>query len=257
MDPRSIDITRHPDVPLLHGFFGRAGGVSQGIYASLNVGTRGDDLPACLEENKKRAVFALHVSLPLCMPKQEHTGTVHRVEGTDYVPKHPADALVTTCRDVVLGIATADCGPVLLCDAERGVIGAAHAGWRGAVGGILENTVKAMQELGARPEAVVAVLGPCIRQRHYEVSHDVYAVFAQQHKDNTVFFQSEEPGKYLFDLPGYILHRLTQVIGKAYDVEKDTFSGPFFSCRRAASLGQKGFGCNLSAITLSGAVQTC
>lgn len=246
------------DLPALrHAFFTREGGVSEGLYASLNCGLGSGDDPGHVTENRRRAAHALEVEanhLLTCF--QTHSATVATVErpwAADERPK--ADALVTRTPNLALGILTADCAPVLLADAEAGVIGAAHAGWKGALGGVLDATVAAMESLGAVGPRIIAGIGPCIAQRSYEVGPDFSAPFVAQAVENADFFRAGRGDRMLFDLRGYVARRLIAAgVGSVQPLPCDTCSEKdrFFSYRRACQRGERDYGRALSAIVLDG-----
>jgi YfiH family protein len=236
--PRLTD----PMLAVPHGFFTREGGVSTGPYASLNCSLSGADERAAVLENRARVARSLGVA-----PAQ--LVGLHQVHGTEVAtvtaPWAPgegpkADGMVTATPGIALGVVTADCGPVLFADAEAGVVGAAHAGWRGAVAGILEATVAAMVALGAEPPRITAVIGPCIRQASYEVASDLRgAVLARDPADDR-FFAPGRPERWLFDLAGYCAMRLGQAgVGRVSVTPGDTAAEPhrFFSHRRRTLAG--------------------
>jgi YfiH family protein len=241
---------------LRHGFFTRKGGVSEGIYSSLNCGLGSGDDPAKVGENRARAMALLELPAPaLATVYQHHSADVVRVETPWAQAARPkADAMVTVRPGVALGIGTADCAPVLLADVSAGVIGAAHAGWRGAVGGVLEATVKAMTELGAEPARIHAAIGPTIGQGSYEVGPEFPAPFLAQDPGNARFFiPSKRTGHFMFDLPGYVAARLRRLgLGAVEDLARDTCAeaDTFFSYRRTTLAGEKDYGRGLSAIAL-------
>jgi hypothetical protein len=242
---------------LRHGFFTRNGGVSEGIYSSLNCGLGSGDDPAKVSENRTRAMGRLDLPvLALATVYQHHSADVVRVEAPWPQAARPkADAMVTVRPDVALGIGTADCAPVLFADAAAGVIGAAHAGWRGAVGGVLEATVRAMTELGAEPAHIHAAIGPTIGQASYEVGPEFPAPFLAQDPGNARFFvASKRAGYFMFDLPAYVAARLRRLgLGAVEDVARDTCAeaDQFFSYRRTTLAGEKDYGRGLSAIALA------
>ena len=240
-----------------HGFFTRHGGVSTAPYSSLNCGLGSGDDRARVAENRARA--ARHFELPaanLVTVYQIHSPNVVRVSEPWPAEASPrADAMVTDKPGVMLGILAADCAPVLLADAEARVIGAAHAGWRGALSGVVEATVGAMEQLGARRSHIVAAIGPCIGQASYEVSDNFAPPFLQQDKNNAKFFIPGRPGKLQFDLPGYLLQRLGLLgVASAEATGQDTQreEADFFSYRRTTLRGEKDYGRLLSAIALTG-----
>ena len=239
-----------------HGFFGRRGGVSQGVWDSLNVGLRSGDRPERVAANRARAAEALGATPGgLVTARQVHGVTALAVAapwGNAEAPE--ADALVTDRPGLLLGVLAADCGPILLADPEAGVIGAAHAGWKGALGGVLEGVVAAMVGLGAAPARITAVLGPCIAQPSYEVGPEFVACFTAQAADNVRFF-APFGERAQFDLKGYIGQRLRLAgVGRVEVMPHDTCADEkhFFSYRRTTLRGEDRFGLQLSAIVLEG-----
>jgi YfiH family protein len=239
-----------------HGFFTRRGGVSAGTYASLNCGFGSRDDPAAVRENRERAVASLgHARREIATAYQIHSRRVVEVDAPWQPGSGPeADGMVSTRRGVAIGIMTADCVPVLLADAEAGVVGAAHAGWRGALSGIVEETVAAMVARGARPERIHAAVGPCIGPASYEVGMDLRRAFLDQDDANGRFFGSaERSGHYLFDLGGYVRQRLDRIgVGYISSIPRDTCAEAesFFSYRRTCREGGDDYGRNLSMIML-------
>jgi purine-nucleoside/S-methyl-5'-thioadenosine phosphorylase / adenosine deaminase len=245
------------DPRLRHGFFTRAGGVSTGIFASLNCSLGSGDALADVAENRRRAMAALDLGLDkLVTCRQIHGIDVVTVERPwDDADRPRADAMVTRQRGLALGILTADCAPVLLADAEAGVIGAAHAGWRGAFAGVVAATVEAMTRAGARVERMRAGIGPCIGFASYEVGPDFPAPFLAQDPANIAFFRAApRPGHHLFDLAGYVHAQLLRA-GVAFveSAGADTAAeaARFFSWRRTCLEGERQFGHELSAICLA------
>lgn len=239
-----------------HAFFTREGGVSGGLYASLNCGLGSGDHADNVATNRRRAMERLDLAADaLVTCYQIHSPTVVEVDTPWTRENTPrADAMVTTRPGVALGILTADCAPVLFADRKARVIGAAHAGWRGAVGGVLDATVEAMSKHGARPASMIAAIGPCIAQRSYEVGPEFPAPFiALDPADAMFFIPSARPGHFMFDLRGYVAKRLTKIgIGEVHQMPNDTCREEerFFSYRRACLRGEKDYGRGLSAITL-------
>jgi YfiH family protein len=239
-----------------HAFFTREGGVSEGIYASLNCGFGSNDDPAKVRKNRALAMERLELKPEaLVTVFQEHTANaviVDRPFAHDQAPV--ADAMVTDRPGIALGILTADCAPVLLADAKAKVIGAAHAGWRGALHGILEGTMAKMVELGAKPAHIVAAVGPCIARRSYEVGPEFPAPFLEADPDNAFFFQnSPREGKFMFDLAGYVSRRLMSLgVPDVSTTPCDTNleAGRFFSYRRTTALKETDYGRQLSAIVI-------
>ncbi|HYC69231.1 peptidoglycan editing factor PgeF [Brevundimonas sp.] len=239
-----------------HGFFTRQGGVSTGLYDSLNTGVGSSDDPAAVAENRRR--IAAHfggMSDDIAACYQIHSA-VARVAEAGWKGERPeGDATVTAAPGVVCAVLTADCAPVLLADPEAGVVGAAHAGWKGALGGIVHSTVAAMEALGARPARMVAVVGPCIAQASYEVGADYQDRFEHHDPGSGRFFApGAGPDKRQFDLPGYVLWRLEQAgVADAAWTGDDTRADAarFFSNRRAYLNGEPDFGRLMSAIRLT------
>lgn len=242
---------------IAHGFFTRAGGVSEGLYASLNCGPGSGDDPARVKENRARATRQLGGKLEnLCTLYQAHGVTVHRVEKPFGEMRPEGDGLVTKTPGLILGILAADCAPVLLADLEAGVIGAAHAGRPGALKGIVQETVKAMQALGAAPTRIIAAVGPCLAQPNHELGEDWRQRFLDQDEDNKRFFiPSARPAHWLFDLKAYVEKCLGKAgVGHIDTLPDDTYADEarFFSYRRATHLGETDYGRQLSAICLRG-----
>lgn len=241
-----------------YAFLTREGGVSEGIYASLNCGPGSADDPAHVAENRKRAVTMAGLGFsPLVTCHQVHSPDVIRVTEPwtrENAPK--ADGMVTDRPGLALGVLTADCAPVLFADAKQGVVGAAHAGWRGAAAGVLEATVREMTALGARPEAIHAAVGPCIAQKSYEVGGDLcQAVLKASDWALDLFTPSGRDEHYLFDLPGYVAGRLTRLgLGRVEILGLDTYGDErrFFSYRRTTHHGGGDYGRQLSVIGLVG-----
>jgi len=238
--------------PLRHGFFTRRGGASSGIFAGLNCGRASSDQSEIVAINRARVAEAMAAAPDaLCAIHQVHSARVAFADPEAETPE--ADGIVTDRPGLVLTVLTADCQPVLFADAEAGVIGAAHAGWRGALDGVLEATVAAMVTLGARREAITAVIGPSISQRAYEVGPEFLEDFMAEDPANTRFFANGEGDRYLFDLPAYGLHRLREAgVGHAEWTRHCTYSDPerFFSYRRATHQGEADYGRLISAIRL-------
>jgi YfiH family protein len=237
-----------------HGFFTRQGGVSVGAYASLNCSfSSGDDRDA-VTENRERAVRALGGG-QLVGLMQVHSAEVVEVN-TPWQPGAgpKADAMVTKRGGVALGVVTADCAPILLSDTQAGVVGAAHAGWRGAVTGVIEATVAAMTRLGARPDRIAAGIGPCIQQASYEVGSDLRDAVLRQAASNAQFFApGRQPVRWRFDLPGYCASRLASAgVDSIATVQADTSADEtrFFSHRRRTLRGGGPIGHQISIIVL-------
>lgn len=243
---------------IAHAFFTREGGVSGGCYASLNGGIGSRDSAANVTENRTRMAAALGVE-PHCLltAYQTHSVEVATAEAPWTPQTRPrADGIVTRMPSLAIGVSTADCGPVLFADPQARVIGAAHAGWRGALGGIVEATVEAMERLGASRERMRAALGPMIRQRSYEVGPDLIARFAVEDPASKGFFTAApRTGHALFDLGGYVAERLRRAgIRAVEDVGLCTYADPrlFFSYRRATHQAEDDYGRHVNAIALVG-----
>lgn len=240
-------------LPLRHGFFTRRGGASSGVFAGLNCGTGSSDQTEAVAINRLRAAAALRVD-------PDHLIGVHQVHSADVVtlsgplPVRPrADAMVTATPGLALSVLTADCQPVLFADTRAGVIGAAHAGWRGALNGVLEAVLEAMEALGASREDTVAVIGPTISQPAYEVGPEFLDRFTAEHPDNARFFAEGDGDRLLFDLPGFGLHRLRRAgIGRAEWTRHCTYrdADRFYSFRRCTHAREADYGRLLSAIRL-------
>jgi YfiH family protein len=242
---------------ITHGFFGREGGVSTGIYESLNCGPGSKDAPDAVAENRRRVADALGPQgepPQLVSLNQVHSPIVHVFPAWEARPE--GDAMVTATPGLALGILTADCAPVLLADPRAKVIGAAHAGWKGALGGVLEATLDAMEKLGAMRGHVHAVVGPCISQAHYEVGWDFRDRFLELGlKQRRFFAVSDRPGHYRFDLPGYVVHRLTAAgAGSVESLGVCTYppENGYFSFRRTTHTATPDYGRQISAIVLAG-----
>jgi YfiH family protein len=238
-----------------HGFFGRSGGVSTGDLAGLNVGYGSNDDRSAIDENRNRAVAAVLAGGDLVTVHQVHSHRVVYAERSwPHADRPRADAMVTDRRGLLLGILTADCAPVLFADPQGGVIGASHAGWRGALAGVTDETIVAMEDLGARRERIHAAVGPCIGQRSYEVDDGFRHRFVAADEANERFFVAGPTGKPHFDLEAYVVHRLLAAsIGEVEALHLDTYSEPdrFYSYRRATHGGEADYGRQLSAIALS------
>ncbi|GLR53149.1 peptidoglycan editing factor PgeF [Shinella yambaruensis] len=239
-----------------HGFFTRAGGVSDGIYRGLNVGLGSKDERGKVEENRARVARWFSVTPDrLATVHQVHSPDVVVVDG-DYDGARPqADALVSAAPGMVLGVLAADCGPILFCDPEARVVGAAHAGWKGALYGVLESTVTAMERLGANRRNIVASLGPSISRRNYEVGPEFVERFLGVDKAYERYFTpSEKPGHALFDLPGLTTQRLAEAGVTAENLDICTYPDEdrFFSYRRTTHRQEPDYGRQISAIMLRG-----
>ncbi|MFU8779302.1 MAG: peptidoglycan editing factor PgeF, partial [Roseovarius sp.] len=239
--------------PLRHGFFTRRGGASSGVFSGLNCGPGSSDQSEIVQINRSRVAEAMGVAA-------DHLITLHQVHSADVVTvtgpietRPRADAMVTNVPGLALAVLTADCQPVLFADVGNGVIGAAHAGWRGALDGVLEATVAGMEGLGADRRRIKAVIGPTISQAAYEVGPEFIEEFLAEDSDNARFFANGAGGRYQFDLPGFGLHRLRQSgIGQAEWTRHCTYGDPerFYSYRRTTHAGEADYGRLISTIRL-------
>ena len=237
-----------------HGFLGRTGGVSTGIHAGLNVGIGSDDDAAAVAENRRLASEAVLPGAALVTLYQTHSADCVTVRSPFEERLRPrADALVTDRPGLALGILTADCAPVLLADQAAGVVGAAHAGWKGAIGGVTDATILAMEALGAKRERIAAAIGPCIARASYEVDDAFARRFEAHDPANERFFAEGRDGHFQFDLEAYVAHRLASAgIGRVALLGLDTYADEarFFSYRRATHRGEPGYGRQISIIGL-------
>ena len=243
------------DETIRHGFFTRKGGVSTGLYRGLNIGVGSNDNQLDIAENRNRAaasVFGVGGS-EILTPWQVHSPDAVIVTGPFYDERPKADGIVTATPGVLIGVVTADCGPILFCDPKAKVIGAAHAGWKGALYGVLENTIAAMETIGAKRDDIKAVLGPCISQQNYEVGPEFVSAFASAEPSYHRFFApSKKSGHAMFDMWGFILHRLERagleasVTGECTYADEDNF----FSFRRTTHRKEVDYGRQLSAISI-------
>jgi purine-nucleoside/S-methyl-5'-thioadenosine phosphorylase / adenosine deaminase len=240
-----------------HAFFTREGGVSEGLYASLNGGIGSDDDRAHVIENRARMAAALGVApAALLTAYQIHSPDVIIAEGPWTHEARPrADAIATRVPGLAIGVSTADCGPVLLADGEARVIAAAHAGWRGALDGVTDAAIATMERLGAVRERIVAAIGPMIRQPNYEVGGDLIDRFLAADPSNDRFFRpAARSGHALFDLAGYVAARLTRAgVARVDDLGVCTYAEPgrFFSFRRTTHRGEPDYGRHINAIVLA------
>jgi len=248
-------LTHNALLPARHGFFTRCGGVSSGIFAGLNCGPGSSDQADAVAQNRRLVAGAFGL-------EPEHLATVHQVHSAEVLvldapthePRPRCDAMVTCRKGIALGILTADCQPVLFADPVAGVIGAAHAGWKGALGGVLGATVAAMEGLGATRGNIAAVIGPCISQAAYEVGPEFLDQFTAINADHAQFFKEGTGDRFMFDLPAFGLWCLCEAgVAQAHWSGHCTYSDPerFFSYRRATHRGEADYGRLISAIALS------
>lgn len=255
MSGTGVEVLTHPALAgAAHGFLGRAGGVSEGLHAGLNVSYSEDD-PALTAENRRRAGAAVLPGAALLTCYQIHSAEVVTVTAPWADRDRPrADALVTDRRGLLLGVLTADCAPVLFHDAAAGVVGAAHAGWKGAFSGVTDATIAAMEALGASRAGIAAVIGPCIAQRSYEVDEAFEQRFLHADPATERFFRPGAPGHAWFDLEGYVAARLQAAgIGSVAMLGQDTYAqeARFYSFRRATHRGEPGYGRQIALIGLA------
>ncbi len=237
-----------------HGFLGRRGGVSTGLVAGLKVGLGYADDPAAVAENRRRAAYAVLPGAPLVTAYQVHSADVVTVTQPWPDEARPrADALVTDRPGILLGILTADCAPVLFLDPQAGVVGAAHAGWKGALAGVTDATLDAMEALGAARGRIVAAIGPCIARASYEVDEAFFARFAAVDPADARFFADGRDGHHQFDLEAYVAHRLAAAgVGRVTALGRDTYADAegYYSFRRATHRGEPDYGRQISLIGL-------
>ena len=258
MDSLKSDLlSRRSDVR--HGFFTRRGGVSAGLYASLNCGPGSGDDAGCVAENRARVADSLGLGADasrLSTVAQIHGAEVVRLREPLPAGRHPrADALVTDAPGVAIGVLTADCVPVLFVDTESRAVAVAHAGWKGALAGVVEATVAAMESLGVPAGRIAACVGPCIQQRSYEVGAELRRGFVDADPANDAYFRaSARAGHFLFDLSQYVAKRLSAAgVADVERIESDTYSDEyrFFSYRRATHRGEADYGRQVSAVALA------
>jgi len=249
-----IDFVTAPGLGVPHGFIGRGGGVSAGIFSSLNVGLGSTDAPEAVHENRHRAVAAVAPGAALVTLHQVHSNIVVPVTSVYPDADRPyADAMVTATRGLALGILTADCAPILLADAEAGVIGAAHSGWKGALHDIAGATVAAMEALGARREHIVAAVGPCIARASYEVDAGFRDRFLADDAAHDGFFARGRGDRFQFDLEGFVAMRLAAAgVRHVAALGIDTYPDDdrWFSYRRTTHRGEPDYGRQISLIAL-------
>ena len=238
-----------------HGFFGRRGGVSKGIFASLNCGPGSGDDRANVIANRKRVTDALSPGAPLLTLYQIHSAESVSVTAPWNIGEGPhADAMATNVPGLALGILTADCAPVLFADTDARVIGAAHAGWKGALGGVTDSAIAAMEALGAKRTRIAAAIGPCISQTNYEVGPEFQDRFLESDSHFARFFiPSDKPDHFRFDLEGFVAQRLAACgIARVEQLSTCTYAAEddFFSFRRATHRGETDYGRQVSAIVL-------
>ena len=253
---RAVEVVRASSLGAIrHGFLGRRGGVSVGELAGLNVGYGSKDERASIFENRKRAIAAVLPDAELVTVHQVHSADALYADRAWPQDERPhADAMVTDRPRLLLGILTADCAPVLFADSDAGVIGAAHAGWRGALAGVTDSTIAAMEKLGARRHRIAAAVGPCIAQLSYEVGDYFRRSFVEQEPGSERFFAESATGKPHFDLPAYVVHRLIAAgVELVEALHLDTYAEPdrFYSFRRATHRGEADYGRQVSLIALA------
>jgi len=254
--PYTSPIFSHDTGPytIKHGFFGRKGGLSKGLYQGLNVGLGSNDDPSTIIQNRKLASDHIIADATLHSVHQIHSASVVIAGDKTCSANRPqADALVTNKPNILLGILTADCVPILFADHETGIIGAAHAGWKGAITGVTDNVIKQMVSLGAARENILCAIGPCIAQKSYEVDNGFYNVFIQDNPDSDHFFKVGKMDHYQFDIEAYVASRLAKAgIKNIHCLSQDTYSqeGEFYSYRRSCHKGEDGYGRQISIIAM-------
>jgi polyphenol oxidase len=252
----TIDVTKAKSLSSIpHGFLGRKGGVSGGIYASLNIALGSKDVRENVIENRRRAVEAVLPGAGLARVYQIHSADVVTITGANNQDDPPkGDAMVTNTPGVLLGISTADCVPVLFAEMEAGVVGAAHSGWKGSIAGVNEATIAAMEALGADRDRIICAIGPCIAQKSYEVDDAFFQRFAEADPANERFFGAGKVGHHQFDIEGYVASRLAAAgISRIECLGQDTYAQPdrFFSYRRTCHLGEPDYGTQISLIGIA------
>ena len=250
-----VEVIRADTISVPHGFLGRRGGVSTGELAGLNIGYGSRDDRDAIAENRRRATEAVLPGAQLAAVHQVHSAeVVHADQPWPHDQRPHADAMVTDRPGLLLGILTADCAPVLFADGQAGVVGAAHAGWRGALAGVTDATLDAMERLGARRGRIVAAVGPCIGQSSYEVDDTFRARFVEVDPAYSTFFLSMAGSKAHFDLEAYVIHRLQAAgVARIESVHLDTYTDPdrFYSYRRASHRGEADYGRQVSLVGLA------
>lgn len=238
---------------ICHAFTTRQGGVSSGAFASLNAALEKGDTPQDVHENRRRIAQHLDGSIDqLVTARQTHSNKVIIADTSWDHKNHPeGDALVTRAKNLIIGVITADCVPVLLADPQSGIVAAVHAGWKGATSQIIQNTVQTMKSMGAEPSRILAAIGPCIWQDSYEVNHDFYNNLPD---DRSFFKPSHKASHWMFDLPGYVEQQLK--LSGVYQISPspaDTYHDEkrFFSNRRRTHKNETQFGCSLSCIKIT------
>lgn len=249
-----VPVIRAPALDgVAHGFLGREGGVSTGIHAGLNVGIGSDDDAVAVAENRARATRAVLPGAQLVTVFQVHANDCVTVHAPFEGERPRADALVTDRPGLALGILTADCAPVLFADVAAGVVGAAHAGWKGAISGVTDSTIRAMEALGARRDRISAAIGPCIARASYEVDDAFAQRFEGEDPANERFFAPARAGHHQFDLEAYVVHRLAAAgLMRIAALGLDTYADEarFYSYRRATHRGEPGYGRQIAVIGL-------
>lgn len=240
---------------LKHGFFTRIGGMSEGVYQGLNCAYSSGDDKDSITANRAKVAETLGVEVDrLVTVRQVHGAKVATISAPFKTDMPEADGIVTATRGLAIGVLTADCAPVLFADKKAKIIGAAHAGWKGAVGGVMEQTIAAMEALGAKREHIHAAIGPCIGPLSYEVGADFKKPFLEQDAENDMFFKpAAKDGHFIFNLPGYAVHRLKKAgINTVYDTQQDTLPNEdvYYSYRRSCQRKEADYGRQMSAIVL-------
>ena len=235
-----------------HCFFSRKNGKSEGIYESLNCGLGSNDKIENVESNLEIVAKNFNINKKqLVLMNQSHSNIVQIVEKKNILEKVNADAILTESKNLALGVLTADCAPILIYESNKNIIGCIHAGWKGALGGIIENTFKKLNEMGGDTRKVIACIGPCIAQKNYEVKEDFYEKFIKNSLSNELFFIKNKSGTYNFNLRAFIIKKLNNYgVLSIENIDIDSFEkkNQYFSHRRAKKLGENDYGRCISVI---------
>ena len=235
-----------------HCFFSRKNGVSKGIYESLNCGIGSKDQKENVEKNLDIVSEKFNINKDsLTLMSQTHSNKVKIIDTNNFLEKIECDALLTKNSDIALSVLTADCIPILIYEKNKGIIGCIHAGWKGAANGIIENTLKKLEEMDASTKQLIVSLGPCISQKNYEVKNDFYSQFIKKSKDNDSFFLKNDKKTFNFDLRGFVIKKFKDLgVSEIDNVVVDSFASEneYFSHRRAKKLGQDDYGRCISVI---------
>ncbi len=236
-----------------HCFFSRKNGASSGIYKSLNCGLGSKDKKTNIDKNLEIVSKKIKVAKKqLIFMKQTHSNKVSFIEGNLNLRRIDSDAMLTKNNSIALCVLTADCAPILIYEENKKIVGCIHAGWKGAINGIIENTIKKLEEIGGNSKKLVACIGPCIGQNSYEVKDDFYSMFVKKSKANNSFFKKNEKNSFNFDLRSFIIKKFRKIgVSQIENIYLDTFAmkNEYFSHRRARKLGENDYGRCISVIT--------